>query len=59
MSNACKLEPGVTVEPWWVLVDMYTCVFELHQGALLVTQDNGGYTKKQKCVKIQFGGNGL
>ena len=45
MSNAYKLEPGVTVERWWVLVDMYTCVFELRQGALLVTQDNGGYTK--------------
>ena len=41
MSNACKLEPGVTVEPGSVMVDMYTRVFELRQGALLVTQDNG------------------
>ena len=31
--------------------------FELRQDDLLVSQDNGGYTKYRNCVKIKFGGN--
>ena len=58
MSNACKFEPSITVERWSVVVDMWR-VLSSRQGALLVTQDNGGYTKWQKCVKIEFGGNEL
>ena len=27
MSNACELEPGVTVEHCSVVVDMHACVF--------------------------------
>ena len=54
MSNACKLEPVVTVERLSVVVDMHTSVYEPRQCALLVTQANGGYTKQMKCAKVDF-----